>query len=263
MSELPSYEVYAIRYARRMGTRQEMFFDLDPHDGPAPMDYFVWAVKGPEKTWVVDIGFSQVDADKRGRELLRTPGAGLAEIGVDAATVEDVIITHLHYDHVGGFAEFPAARFHVQDEEMAFATGRYMTEPAIAHAFEADHITHMVHRVFGRQVVFHDGDAELAPGLTVHRVGGHTKGLQIVRVHTAAGWLVLASDAMHYYENFEKRRPFWIVFDTGDYLRAYDTIARLADDPKLIIAGHDPVVCERYPPAKPGLEGVAHRLDTV
>lgn len=264
---LPLYEVYAIRYATRAGTRGEMFFDgglgmRDLHDAPQQMDYFVWAVIGPDRTWVVDTGFARADAEKRKRDLLRTPGEGLREIGVEAASVEDVIVTHLHYDHIGGFDGFPNARFHVQDDEMAFATGRWMTEPAIAHAFEPGHIAQMVHQVFARRVVFHDGDVTLAPGLSLHRVGGHTKGLQVVRVHTAAGWLVLASDAMHFYENFEDRRPFWIVFDMGDYLAAYDTIAALADDPRLIIAGHDPLVCERYPPAGPGLAGIVHRVDT-
>ena len=268
MTELPNYEVYAVRYAKRVGMRSEMFFDggykeVDPHNAPQPMDYFVWAAVGPDKTWIIDTGFAQVDADKRKREMLRTPAEGLAEIGVDAGKAEDVIVTHLHYDHIGGFDYFPAANFHVQDDEMAFATGRWMTEPSIAHAFEAEHIAQMVHRVFGGRVVFHDGDAALAPGISLHRVGGHTKGLQVVRVNTRAGWMVLASDAMHYYENFDDRRPFWIVFDMGDYLSAYDTIADLADDPKLIIPGHDPQVCERFPPAKPGLEGIAHRLDAV
>lgn len=268
MTELPNYEVYAVRYAKRVGMRSEMFFDggyreVDPHNAPQPMDYFVWAAVGPDRTWVIDTGFAQADAEKRKRDMLRTPAEGLAEIGVDADAVEDVIVTHLHYDHIGGFDFFPQARFHVQDDEMAYATGRYMAEPSIGHAFEAEHIAQMVHRVFGGRVQFHDGDAPLAPGISLHRVGGHTKGLQVVRVHTRAGWMVLASDAMHYYENFEDRRPFWIVFDIGDYLAAYDTISALADDPKLIIPGHDPLVCERFPPAKPGLEGVAHRLDAI
>ena len=76
--------------------------------------------------------------------------------------------------------------------------------------------------VYAGRVVFHDGDVELAPGLSLHRVGGHTDGLQVVRVHTEVGWIVLASDATHYYENFTAGRPFPIVFDVGAMLEGYD-----------------------------------------
>jgi len=264
---LPDYSVYAVRYATRVGRRAEMFVGGDPHDGPMPMDYFVWAVVGPDRaprrTWVVDTGFTEADARKRDRELLRPVADGLAAIGIDAATAPEVIVTHLHYDHIGGFAAFPEARFHLQDAEMAFATGRHMAEPAIGHAFEAEHVAQMVHRVFDRRVAFHDGETEIAPGLTLHRVGGHTHGLQIVRVHTRIGWIVLASDAAHYYENLHDRRPFTIVYDVGAYLRALDTATALADDPAFVVPGHDPLVLTRYPAAGDGLEGIAHRLDVA
>ena len=135
------------------------------------------------------------------------------------------MITHLHYDHIGGFAQFPSARFHVQDREMAYATGRHMTRAALSHAFTPDHVAALVMEVYAGRVVFHDGDSELAPGLSLHRVGGHTDGLQVVRVHTEVGWIVLASDATHYYENFTAGRPFPIVFDVGAMLEGYDDAA--------------------------------------
>jgi len=213
-----------------------------------------------DRAWVVDTGFNAADAAKRKRTHLRTATEGLALIGLDAAAIQDVVITHMHYDHAGGFADFPAARFHLQDDEMAFATGRCMTEPAIAHAFEADHVAAMVYRVFDRMVDFHDGDDELAPGLTLHRVGGHTKGIQIVRVHTAKGWMVLASDAAHYYEMIERRLPFFIIYNIEDYLKALDTATALASEPDLLVPGHDPLVFERFPPATDDLKGIVHRL---
>jgi glyoxylase-like metal-dependent hydrolase (beta-lactamase superfamily II) len=109
--------------------------------------------------------------------------------------------------------------------------------------------------------VFHAGDDELAPGLFVHLVGGHTDGLQVVRVRTGTGWLVLASDASHYYENMERGRPFPIVFDVGAMLAGYDTLRRLASTTDEIVPGHDPLVLERYPPSSAELAGVAARLD--
>jgi glyoxylase-like metal-dependent hydrolase (beta-lactamase superfamily II) len=109
--------------------------------------------------------------------------------------------------------------------------------------------------------VFHDGDDALAPGLSVHLLGGHTAGLQVVRVHTAVGWIVLASDASHYYENFTAGRPFPIVHDVGAMLEGHGRLRRLADSPDLVVPGHDPLVLERYEPAGPDLAGIAVRLD--
>ncbi len=261
MSQEQSYEVFAVRYARRDASRAEHFVGGDPHDGPMPMDYFVWAVVGPDRSWVIDTGFAAADAEARGRTLLRTAAEGLALVGVDAGKAEDVVVTHLHYDHIGGFEQFPNARFHVQEREMAYATGRHMGTPALGHAFTADHIAGMVHRVFEGRVAFHDGVVELAPGLSLHHVGGHTMGLQVVRVRTRRGWLVLASDASHFYENMEAGRPFPIVYNVGDMLRAYDAMRRLAETPLHIIPGHDPLVLERYPAADPALDGIAVRLD--
>jgi glyoxylase-like metal-dependent hydrolase (beta-lactamase superfamily II) len=256
-----AYEVYAVKYAERDGQRGEHFLGGDPHDDdPMPMDYFVWAIVGGGGTWVVDTGFGRRDAEARGRRLLRSAAEGLALIGVDAGEVGDVIITHLHYDHVGGFDQFPLARFHVQDREVAYATGRHMRSRALNHAFTPQHIADFVLAVHAGRVLFHDGDAELAPGLTVHWVGGHTDGLQIVRVHTERGWLVLASDASHYYENMDAVRPFPIVFHVGDMLDGYRRIRELADRDDLIVPGHDPLVFARFPAVSEALTGIACRL---
>jgi glyoxylase-like metal-dependent hydrolase (beta-lactamase superfamily II) len=256
-----TYRVHALKYAQRDARRGDHFLGGDPHDAPMPMDYFVWAVVGPDRTWVVDTGFVQADATARDRRLVRTVTQALATIDIDAATVTDVIITHLHYDHIGGHAQVPMARFHVQDREMAFATGRNMTRPGINHAFTATHIAAMVMLVHGGRVVFHDGVDQLADGLSVHHVGGHTDGLQVVRVRTDTGWLVLASDASHFYENIDGGRPFTVTFDVDAVLAGFDTLRRLADRPELIVPGHDPLVLQRFAPSGPHLDGIAVRLD--
>jgi glyoxylase-like metal-dependent hydrolase (beta-lactamase superfamily II) len=262
----PTYRVVAVKYAERKARRPEHFVGGDPHDEPMDMDYFVWAIvanrpDGPARTWVVDTGFDQLDAERRNRTIVRPVSEALALVGVDAATASDVVLTHLHYDHVGGFRQFPAARFHLQDAEMFYATGRHMTHHAIAHAYTADHVADLVHLVYDGRVVFHDGDAEIAPGIWLHRVGGHTMGLQVVRVATDIGWLVLASDASHYYENMESGRPFPIVHDLGAMLEGHRRCRQLASSPAYVVPGHDPKVFDRYPAAAAGLEGIAVRLD--
>jgi len=260
---LPEYEVYAIRYATREARRQNNFIGGDPHDGPMPMDYYVWLVRGNGRLFVVDTGFGPAVAAKRGRTLLRTPAEGLALLDVDVATVPEVILTHLHYDHVGTFDAFAAARFHLQDAEMAYATGRHMRHKQFNHGYEVDEVAGMLRLVYKDRVQFHAGEAELAPGVSVHRIGGHTNGLQCVRVHTRRGWVVLASDTSHYYEHFQKKRVFTTCFHIGDAIEGYLTLQRLADSPEHIVPGHDPEVMRRYPPVSDALRDIVVRLDTA
>ena len=256
------FEVFAIRYGHLAErTAHDNFIDGDPHEGPCPIDYFLWVARGPSTTWVVDTGYGAEVAARRGRTLLIDPAAGLAAVGVDARTVGDVIITHLHYDHVGNFALFPAATFHLQDREIAYATGRHMSQPLFNGAYEVDEVVGMVRQVYAGRVRFHDGDVELVPGLSLHRIGGHTMGLQVVRVWTRRGWVVLASDATHFYANMEETRPFPIVFHIGDMVQGYRRLRELADSERHIVPGHDPLVMTRYPSAGPELDGIAVRLD--
>ena len=200
-------------------------------------------------------------ARKRGRDHLRCPSEALRLMDVDATQVKDVVITHLHYDHVGNFELFPAATLHLQELEMRYATGRYMCSECFRGAYEAEDVAGMVRRVYEGRVRFHDGDTELYPGISLHLIGGHTMGLQVVRVATRGGWLVLASDASHFYANMEQARPFPIVWSVAEMIDGYARLRALAESPRHIIPGHDPLVLERYPAPAGALQGVVARLD--
>ena len=126
---------------------------------------------------------------------------------------------------------------------------------------EAEDVVGMVRRVYQGRVRFHDGDAELAPGVSVHLIGGHTMGLQAVRVATRRGAVVLASDASHLYANMDEVRPFPIVWSVADMVEGYGRLRQLAESSAHIIPGHDPQVLERYPAPRPDLQGIVARLD--
>ena len=114
----------------------------------------------------------------------------------------------------------------------------------------------------GRGVV-HRGESTVVPGITVHPAPGHTPGVQAVRIQTEVGPLVVASDALHLYEQMERNIPFRIVNSVPNMLKSYGVLRDLAVAPEYILAGHDPLVAERFPAAKPGLERKIVRCDAL
>ena len=230
-----AYEIYAVRYATMPRTPHMNFLMPDPHETSAQdLDYFVWLIRGAGRQILVDTGFNAEEAKLRARKLTLNP--------VDA------------------LERFPNARFHLQDREMSYATGRCMCTGLLRHPFSVEHVTLMVRHVYGERVTFHSGDGEVAPGVTLHRVGGHSDGLQVVRVETARGPVVLASDAAHYYANLHRKSPFPIVYNVGDMARGWEIVERLAGHPDRFIPGHDPIVCEIYPRASDKVDAFALHL---
>lgn len=252
----PQYKVYAVRYGHFERRSPENFLGGDTHDVPMPLDYFVWAIVGKGRTFIVDTGFDSPTGDKRGRSVVRPVDEGLAMLGIDHATVSDVIISHMHYDHCGNHHLFPNATFHLQDAEMEFATGRCMCHNAMRHPFEAEDVTKMVRRVFDGKVRFHDPESEIAPGITLHKVGGHSRGLQVVRVETDNGALVLASDAAHFYANMEREKPFPVFDRLSDVILGVERMRTLASSQRHIVPGHDPLVLQRFGSIDEGKHGI-------
>jgi glyoxylase-like metal-dependent hydrolase (beta-lactamase superfamily II) len=257
-TSIPNFEVYAIRYATVERRRAENFMAHDPHDGPMPMDYFVWVIRGATRTFVVDTGFTAETASQRKRTWLRCPIRSLENLGISPEEVSDVIITHLHYDHAGNVNLLPKATIHIQESELQYATGRYMRYDTLRHPYAVDDVVDIVRGVYDKRVAFYNGDEEIVPGIQLVHVGGHTQGLQAVRVHTERGWIVLASDASHFYANITQESPFPIVHNVGDMLDGYHKLLRLCPTPDHLVPGHDPLVFERYPRVgKPAHEIVA------
>jgi glyoxylase-like metal-dependent hydrolase (beta-lactamase superfamily II) len=238
------YRIYAVRYAHRSCTTSECFYG-DYHASPMAMDYFVWALTNGTETVVVDLGFTEAVGTRRGRQFLRCPSKGLAELGIDCSAVQHVILSHFHYDHVGNYALFPHATFYVQDAEMAFYTGRHASQGAFRHSIEVDDICALVRLNYEGRLAFVDGSREILPGIAVHLVGGHTAGMQIVTVAHARGQAVVASDASHYYRNFAECIPFNTLHDLPRMYAAFAKIRELASSEDLVLPGHDPLVLER------------------
>ena len=246
----PVTRIDAIRYARHERPAAENFSaPVDDHDVPMPLDYFVWAIhRDGHPPVVVDTGFGEAAAAARGRTLIRPVSASLHDAGIDPLLVEDVILTHLHYDHAGSLSTFPNARFHVQDAELAFATGRHACDHAVRAPFDGEPVAQLVRKIYADRVVFHDGDEPFAPGITLHLAPGHTAGMQMVSCETARGRVLLASDVAHLYANITRRLAFPIFIDAADYARAQErALALVGGSLDHLIPGHDPLVLACFP----------------
>lgn len=262
-----TYELYAIRYATNpRRTKGETFLQLPPgdlHDAPMPINFYVWLARSEKRTILIDSGADEAMCRARGHDFLRCPTETLRQLEVDPGEISDVITTHLHWDHAGNFEKFPKARFHVQQSEVIHATGPCMGNPLLQRPYSVDHVCSLMRVLYGGRVDFHEGEEEIAPGIHIRHVGGHTPGMQIVRVMTRRGWVVLASDTLHYYANKELGIPFAILVDVPKYLAAWTVLDKLAETPGHIIPGHDPKVLLQYPAVRPDLEGIAAKLDVM
>ncbi|WP_433461919.1 N-acyl homoserine lactonase family protein [Spirillospora sp. CA-128828] len=242
----PAWDVWALRLGSAERPARDNFLMPCARNGAMRLDFTMWVARDGDRVVVVDTGFSERAGEKRGRHLDLRPAQAVRRLGIAPEQVGEVVLTHLHFDHAGNIGDFPQAKVTVQAGELEYTTGKAMTRPALSHFFEADDVVDVVRRVHDGRVRVAEGDVELAPGLELCLIGGHTKGLQAVRVHTGRGWVVLASDALHYYANFHERNPFPAILDLGVMLDGYDRIGRLAESEDHIVPGHDPAVFERY-----------------
>jgi glyoxylase-like metal-dependent hydrolase (beta-lactamase superfamily II) len=258
-----TYEVIAMRYATRQTSRRECFLNYHVYNEPDAdlmMDYYVWVVRNGDRTIVVDTGFTEEVGVRRSRTMLRDPIIGLRQLGIEASSLPQLILTHAHYDHAGNVRQFGASEVVMARREFEFWTGPFGSRTQFAHATEVADIEHL--RTLGAESRLRlvAGSCHLAPGIEIIELSGHTPGQLVVRVATDGGAAVLASDAMHYYEEVERDRPFAIVADLEGMYRSFDALREMQSQPGcVLVAGHDPAVMTRFPTVA-GQEGLAVRV---
>jgi glyoxylase-like metal-dependent hydrolase (beta-lactamase superfamily II) len=248
MSE--QYEVLAVRYGTRQATAAEVFLNYDAYhepDRPLGMDYFFWVARNPARAIVIDTGFSPAAGASRGRTMRLDTVPALRAAGLAPDAVAQVVLTHAHYDHIGGLPAFCAAEVIMTRDEYDFWSGPMGRRGQFAHTAEASEIGHLRELRDSGRLTLAGRAVAVAPGIELTEVGGHTPGQAIVTVATGAGPVILASDAVHYYEELERDRPFSIVANLADMYAAFDQIREMGAEPGArVVAGHDPLVAERF-----------------
>lgn len=241
-----TWQVWAIRVATAHRAARDNFLSPGDRCGSAAIDFVVFVLTSGNEVVVVDTGFSREAGQRRGRVLDLSAGDAVRAVGRRPEDVGTVVLSHLHYDHAGNVADFANARVVVQRAELEYTTGPAMRHHRLNHFFEVDDVVGVVRRLYEGGVTVIDGDRELLPGLEVRLIAGHTRGSQVVRVHTERGWVVLACDGVHYYDNLAERNPFPAMVDVEQVLDGYERIESLASTPDHVVPGHDPQLFERY-----------------
>lgn len=259
---MKTWEIYAIRHATNEDRTRGVNFISDPDPtAPLVLDFFCWVLRCGDEVIVVDTGIDPEKGAMNGHRQVMSPPDGWAALGIDPAQVTTVVLTHAHYDHLGYLDALPNARFFMQAEEMAYVTGPWMEKTAFRHAYNADEIARLVHLLHGGRLHLHGRDFDVADGISAHWVGGHCAGQEILRIRTGRGWVVLASDALHYYEEYERGIAFTVAFNISDMLAAHDRIRALADSDNHVLPAHDPRLLDYYPAISREMEGRILRLD--
>lgn len=262
MAETENYVVTIVKYGTLETIKSDVFLNYSIYgepDAPIEMGYFFWIVHNPQRTIVVDTGFSRRGGQRRHRTSLIDVAVALNMLGIAPASNPDVVLTHAHYDHIGNLDLFSESRILVSNNEYQFWTGGQSARAQFRHSVETAEIAGLQRAFAQGRVSTFDNAFSLAPGIEIIRVGGHTPGQSIVKVSTTDGTVLLASDAIHFYEEYEHDRPFTYVADLVAMYDAFDRIRAMleAEATAHLVTGHDASTLERFRPVEGELAGLA------
>lgn len=262
------YQVVVVKFGTRSTRKSDVYLNFDIYDiadDPIDMDYYFWVLQNERHTVVVDTGFSQVAGIRRKRTSLINPAEAFAALGVSGDDAPDVVITHAHYDHAGNLDLFPSSRVIMSQAEYEFWTSPLASRKQFAHIVEEADLRQIVRAHDEERLTTFSGHMQLTPGVELIEVGGHTPGQIVVKVLTSEGNTLLASDAIHYYEEYEADMPFMLVADLPRMYSTFDTIRSMMDDDvRYLVPGHDPSTLGRFTPVPHGrLSGIAATIGSL
>jgi len=246
----PVYEIYALKFAGPYTRKLAYVLYGKGWDENIEVNWYLWAIKGQDGFIVVDTGCGPTGARERKVIGYVSPVEALARIGANGSNVSKVILTHMHFDHVGGMEmfpkAFPKATFYVQKKEYDFWTKNPFSKRPQFNRDEAG-IKATVELEGTDRLVLICGDQELMPGIEVLLSPGHTIGLQGVAVNTTTGTAIVASDLAHIHRALREDLTGTVFMDSLACLASYDKIKAKATSIDLIFVGHDVKLATDYP----------------
>ena len=246
----PMYEIYALKYAGPFTRKLAYALYGKGWDENIEINYYIWVIKGKDEFIVVDTGCGLSGAKQRKLAPYVNPVEILTRIGVDGSNVRKVIMTHMHFDHVGGMemfpASFPKATFYVQKKEYDFWTKNPFSKRP---QFNRDEVAlkAMADLEGTDRLVLICGDQKILPGIEVLLAPGHTPGLQAVAVNTAKGTAFVASDLSHIHRALREDLTGTVYTDLISSLSSYDKIKARATSIDLVFVGHDAKLFTDFP----------------
>jgi len=246
----PEYTIEAIRYATVKDFPLNGLVMGAPRDQKTDIAMVVWLIRGGGHTILFDSGFHrQKWIDQFHVTDFLSPDEAVKTAGVDPAAVTDLVISHAHWDHMGGIDLFPNATIWIQKAEYEYYTGAAWQPGGKKGGIDPEDVTELLRRNMRGLVRLVNGDnVEIFPGITAYTGARHTFASQYLRVAGEKSW-VLASDNCYLYENLKSHRAS-ATFEPGDQpgnVAAQERMIALAGSADRVVPGHDPLQFERFP----------------
>jgi glyoxylase-like metal-dependent hydrolase (beta-lactamase superfamily II) len=256
-SAIPDHTIYAVKYAGPFsvyGGYLVWQWDMATTEF-ALENWYLWCIRGGDETVVVDTGADpEMTRQRKKSPLYENPADVLARLGVDAATVKHVVLSHMHWDHVGGVHLFPEATFYVQEAEYRFWTqDPTAARPPFANLTDRAALAYLAELEGTDRLVLLSGDREIKPGIVCMWAPGHTPGQQAVAVDTAQGKAIIGSDCAHVFANYREDWPSAFSMDLDACLRTFEKLRAKASSIELIFPGHDVLMYDNYPRVAEGV----------
>lgn len=246
----PEYSIEAIRYASAEDEVASLVIGA-PADEKIKIAMVMWLIRGGGHTILFDSGYHRETFLKEfpSTEYIR-PDEAVKFAGVEPEKVTDIVISHAHWDHMGGIDLFPKADVWIQKEEFRYYTGEAWQTGGDHGGIDPEDVVQLVRlNTEGRLRLVDGDDIELFPGIRAYTGARHTYASQYLRVEGNPPF-VLASDNCYLYRNLAEHRAS-ATFSEADRtanIANQERMIRLAGgSPDRVIPGHDALQFQKYP----------------
>jgi glyoxylase-like metal-dependent hydrolase (beta-lactamase superfamily II) len=246
----PDYSIQAIRLANSPGDSVADMVVGAPKEEKIDTIYAVWLIRGGGRNILFDSGFHRERWFKEWtiKDYLR-PDEAVKLAGVNPAEVTDIVVSHAHWDHMGGIDLFPKAVVWIQKEEFRYYTGPAWQPGGDHGGIDPEDVQQLVRLNTQGRLRLVDGDnVEIFPGVRAYTGGRHTFASQYLRVEGNPPF-VLASDNVYLYRNLAEHKPS-ATFSEADYpanVENQKRMIQLAGSADRVVPGHDALQFQKFP----------------